>query len=758
MSRATLQSRTLLQVAPSTVLGSMLVVVLMLAGSLVNPAYTAQSPDPPNDIEVLAQAAAAVYLPYAAHNHAPKDVQPRFSLVNQIGGPTWALAAAGDRLYRAEGPHVVVLDAGDPLALREIGRSEVLPGMVVGLAVSGNALFVAANDGVLYVMDVSGASDPRLLARLALPDWPRDVIVAGGLVYVAAGDAGVLVVDPGVAAQPRILGGFQPEGATVMVRHEEGYIYAVAIGGPAPSPEVAVHVHIIDVRDPSQPRRVATLNQDTLIVRRPVVVQGRLFVNSGHYISVYDLSRPASPVRLDDWSEVLTTLIDAHSGDRSLRLLEVIGTHLVVIVGDKLLIVPVAGPTPPTTTSVAELPGDSAALTLTDRLVYTVHPYGEVWSDPADFGTPVNHGALAVTDLRDPAQPRLLATYHSAPSAGELYRAGDILILAAEFPETLRPSPQSSTDGPADLSLPPRGPFAVDISDPARPRGRGFVAELAGLLDLVVDGNRGFGTFATRRDQRNEYNLVALDLTDPLAPRRLGSLDHSGFGIPIAMSASRIYRLVWEGVDRSAVEVVDATDPAHMHRLGKANLGPGAWTAISERDGFVYVLRRPSAGALPVVVLDLTDPAQPHPPVELPFPAIDMEIAGDKAYVISELADGVVLAIYDLFNPTAPRAISSTAVCPGLRLGAYTRSLLVTPENLVLIGGTHAVCAVDAADPARPRMLASTGLPAYARGYESHIARVGLAWAKDHAFVEYFGEDGAGGSGFLGLASLRLDR
>ena len=57
--------------------------------------------------------------------------------------------------------------------------------------------------------------------------------------------------------------------------------------------------------------------------------------------------------------------------------------------GNKLLVVDVSGPAPPTSAGVAELPGDVMTLAFTDRLAFSLHPYGEAPWHPADFGKPI---------------------------------------------------------------------------------------------------------------------------------------------------------------------------------------------------------------------------------------------------------------------------------------------------------------------------------------------------------------------------------
>ena len=60
------------------------------------------------------------------------------TLVGQWGGSCYASAVSGNRAYMGMGPRLGVLDVSNPSNPTVLGMTEVLPGFVRGVAVSGN--------------------------------------------------------------------------------------------------------------------------------------------------------------------------------------------------------------------------------------------------------------------------------------------------------------------------------------------------------------------------------------------------------------------------------------------------------------------------------------------------------------------------------------------------------------------------------------------------------------------------------------------
>jgi hypothetical protein len=55
----------------------------------------------------------------------------------------------------------VVVDVADPARPVPLGQTDVLPGVVSGVAVAGGYAYVAAGEGGLVVVDVTDPAHPR---------------------------------------------------------------------------------------------------------------------------------------------------------------------------------------------------------------------------------------------------------------------------------------------------------------------------------------------------------------------------------------------------------------------------------------------------------------------------------------------------------------------------------------------------------------------------------------------------------------------
>lgn len=102
---------------------------------------------------------------------------------------------------------VVELDyPAPPVVVAEMA----LPGRGNALALDGTTLYVAAypdvDQGGLWVVDVTDALAPALLADVAAPATAMDVAVAGSLLYLGCGTAGTAVYDVAFPSAPVLVG------------------------------------------------------------------------------------------------------------------------------------------------------------------------------------------------------------------------------------------------------------------------------------------------------------------------------------------------------------------------------------------------------------------------------------------------------------------------------------------------------------------------------------------------------------------------
>jgi hypothetical protein len=169
-------------------------------------------------------------------------------------------------------------------------------------------------DRHLLVYDVSRAGQPRLLSTLAIP--PADLLAAkGDRVYLGHAKGGFAVVDVADPAKPAVLSqldllplcpvkmGEVISGLTVAKGH-------AFLTGRTPRNQGANYLHVVDVRDPRQPRWVKTYQPKPDLPDAPcslwanfyqdLVADGDyLFIGDYGEIQCLDIAEPAAPRLVD---------------------------------------------------------------------------------------------------------------------------------------------------------------------------------------------------------------------------------------------------------------------------------------------------------------------------------------------------------------------------------------------------------------------------------------------------------------------------
>jgi len=166
----------------------------------------------------------------------------------------------------------------------------------------------------LLVYDVAEAARPRLASHLAIP--PSDVLCAKGkLLYLGHRDGGFAVVDVANAAQPSVLAtlDLKPHGPAEMSQVISGLTVAKGhayLTGRGPRNQGSNFLHIVDVRNPRQPRWVDTYDPRPELPDAPcsmwsdfyqdVIADGDfLFIGDYGEIQCLDISEPTKPQLFD---------------------------------------------------------------------------------------------------------------------------------------------------------------------------------------------------------------------------------------------------------------------------------------------------------------------------------------------------------------------------------------------------------------------------------------------------------------------------
>ena len=117
------------------------------------------------------------------------------TVVDQMWGPISAMVGVGDRLYVAQGARLLVVDGWHGAAPTLVGRSPVLAGPSVDLAVDGDRAAVALWTGGVAVLDVADPRAPRVVTMIPAHEAANRVALAGDRLWVGHTGNGLVVYD-----------------------------------------------------------------------------------------------------------------------------------------------------------------------------------------------------------------------------------------------------------------------------------------------------------------------------------------------------------------------------------------------------------------------------------------------------------------------------------------------------------------------------------------------------------------------------------
>jgi hypothetical protein len=400
-----------------------------------------------------------------------------------------------------------------------------------------------------------------------------------------------------------------------------------------------------------------------------------------------DVSEPARPVVVGETAPL----------DGPISAVVAEGRHAFAARPYALDVFDVAEPTRPV--AVAHVPVDAPIQLLAAG---GGHLFGLGNHDP-----PVGPWTLRVIDVTRPSEPRLAGSLdwnNPATRPRRLAYAKGHLYLA------------SDTDWPG------YGVRVLDVRSPAAP----VVLEAAAIRlpnhgeDLVAVDDRLFVVGRSPGpDGVDQGGLWGFDLSDPAAPRLLGSVALSGLVYRVAVAAGQAYV---GDPETGLVHVVDVRDPTRPTRAtglepldGLSALGEGRLLA----DG-----GRLLATGRGLEVVDVGDPAQPGPTGRLRIPGLRTKVTADEdtAYLAEfETSGRDVVATVDLRDSGRPRWSASVVLeddhgyTPYGPDGIVAEGLLLVPRN-----APAGLSLFDVRDRAAPRP---------AGRYDSQVAQGVLALA-----------------------------
>ena len=598
-------------------------------------------------------------------------------LLGQYGGSAFAVAVQGDNAFLGQGPRFVVLDISEADQPVLLGQSELLPGVVQGIALRDDLAYVVYAYGGMAVFDVSSPQTPRLLSSLKNAGC-NGITLEGSQALLACNPAGFLVVDISDPDHLAILGESEQKGAMVSIanRGDTSYVVDWTQQGLA----------IFDHSNPAAPRQVSLFNPSEL--SSPSSNSG-LFESvrsCGEYLCltdmmnglvILDISSPDAP------AVVSVTRAGIPSG------LAVDGDTVFVLDDmEGLLVFDISNPAEPAL--LGALPGEMDG---EEYKPQQTAERGMAFSDGNVFITDAAYG-VDIINVNMPSSPQRLARYHS-PVPWTLY---DISV-------------QEQTAYVVGINS---GFRVVDVSDPANMRELGFDDSRKDLYSQSPTGLAVDGNYASISDSNYPFHIY--DLSDPSEPDEVGAVyDHAApdGAADIAVAGTTAYVSGWGAKDAfypgDGLWVIDISDPQNPQEVKFVDLPNAGWQlAISGSTLYALDLYGADGGAnleepLSLRVIDISSPSNPVPGAVIPFPqrtpigmgSWDVKASQKRLYISLSMME---LKMFDISDPASPVDMGTYPLY-------FSGSGKMAVEGGVLAAGI--VQAYDVSQDGQPALIAS---------------------------------------------------
>jgi len=329
-------------------------------------------------------------------------------LGNEYGPGSGRLVIAGDYLYVAGWPGLLVMNIQKPFDPWLVSKLNTSHEGTRGLAVNGDRVYVAtALTGTLDVVDVSNPVPPEPIGSVYVPGWVSHLDVTDTHAYIACRYSGLKIANITDPSQPSDVHAVPvlEDAMDVVVDGDHAYVAGNDNG-----------LYVVDISNPDEPFVAATATTPGLAVG--IAVAGDLvYIATGHGVTIMNIAEPTAPWFVGDIETPESASDVAVSGS------------LAVVADDlQLLTVDVSDPTDPWI--VDSVDAWAKVVALEGDLVYTANVPGlQIWSiaDPAhmemlgsipepgfpwdialdgDYAyVPAVGGGMQIIDVGDPTAP-----------------------------------------------------------------------------------------------------------------------------------------------------------------------------------------------------------------------------------------------------------------------------------------------------------------------------------------------------------------
>lgn len=539
------------------------------------------------------------------------------------------IAVEGNYAYVALYNHELrVVDISDPQAPAMVGSCDLLGGAEFShVAVVGNYVYAVGFRSSLYVINVTEASAPVIVAHLEPPDWSEyssELIVAAPYLYIGDSQSGLQIVDISDPTDPRRVALYHAPGDDIRDLVLQGNLLYVANGIKG--------LRVLDLSTPAAPQEIGRYWPLGVVNR--INLSGDLALiqmeDNAQWQGV-DVSNPAQPRRVGP--------MDLFKGAWDILVVE----KRVYAFGsygrdDSLTLIDISVPDAPQTRGRYGKPFDIS------QAVYASGHLFAIWSAGQ---------RLSVFDVSDPVSPHWLIDY---PFTGSSFTAIDEILYM----------------GGAGLSL-------IDVSDVMTPVQIGYfhpdTHDVYGWLEnVVVDLPYAYVT--------NRGHLYIVDVSNPADPREVAHLAMPYLFRP-ALALMGDHLIIAAAASVYVVDISTITAPALVATV----TGTGYVTDVATTDQHAYVLwkyrdQSPSQG---ISIFDLADPTQPVEVgiIETRFDIRSITLDDSFLYIAWGESGYGGVRVLDIAHPTLP-----------VEVAHYSR-LLGWVGQLAVDGGTLYVPDLD---------------------------------------------------------------
>ena len=207
------------------------------------------------------------------------------------------------------------------------------------------------------------------------------------------------------------------------------------------------------------------------------------------------------------------------------------------------------------------------------------------------------------------------------------------------------------------------------------------------------------------------YNgLVILDVSNPAAPKLVGSYNTAGYAWGVAVSGN--YAYIADGV--SGLVIVDVTNPAAPKLTGSYNTAGDA-SGVAVSGSYAYVADYNNG----LVIIDVSNPAAPKlaGSYNTAGYALGAAVSGSYVYV-ADYNNGLV--IIDVSNPAAPKLAGS------YNMAGYALGVAVSGSYAYVADYNNGLVILDVSNPAAPKL---------AGNYNTAGGAWGVAVSGNYAYV-----------------------